>query len=168
MSKVFEELLRVREFGVGFLNPVYEECWDSGLLPDMGVAVERIKKAVSGGEKVLIYGDYDVDGVTASTVMYDTLRLSGVDTEKIEVMLPNRFLDGYGMSRKCVERAKEWGAGLVVTVDCGSRNHEIIGELKAAGVDVIVTDHHECGETLPEAIAVIAAGVSSCAEKNIR
>ncbi len=153
MSKLFDELLRVREFDAGFLSPAYEECVDPTVLPDMAQAVERIRKAASRGERVLIYGDYDVDGVTASTIMYDTLRLAGIS--EIEVMLPNRFLDGYGMSKKVVQKAKETGAGLVVTVDCGSRNHEIIGELRENGIDTIVTDHHECGESLPEAVAVV-------------
>lgn len=155
MSKIFEQLLRVREYEADFLCPKYEECIDANLLPDMALAVERIRKAVKDGEKVIIYGDYDVDGVTASTVMYDTLRLAGVKAENLEIMLPNRFLDGYGMSARVVERAKEWGAGLVITVDCGSRNHEVIEELGKAGVEVIVTDHHECGDTLPPAVAVI-------------
>ncbi len=153
MSKLFDELLRVREFDAGFLNPVYEECVDPTVLPDMAQAVERIRKAASRGERVLIYGDYDVDGVTASTIMYDTLRLAGIS--EVEVMLPNRFLDGYGMSKKVIQKAKETGAGLVVTVDCGSRNHEIIGGLRKNGIDTIVTDHHECGESLPEAVAVV-------------
>lgn len=153
MSKLFDELLRVREFDAGFLNPVYEECMDPRLLPGMARAVERIREAVDRGERVLIYGDYDVDGVTASTIMYDTLRLAGIS--EVEVMLPNRFLDGYGMSKKVIQKAKETGAGLVVTVDCGSRNHEIIGELRENGIDTIVTDHHECGESLPEAVAVV-------------
>lgn len=153
MSRLFDELLRVREFDAGFLNPVYEDCCDAMLLPDMAKAVGRIQQAVSKGEKVLIYGDYDVDGVTASTVMYDTLKLAGIT--EVGVMLPNRFLDGYGMSKKVVQKARETGVGLVVTVDCGSRNHEIIRELGDAGVEVIVTDHHECSETLPEAVAVV-------------
>lgn len=153
MSRLFDELLRVREFDAGFLSPVYEDCCDAMLLPDMARAVERIRQAVSRGEKVLIYGDYDVDGVTASTVMYDALKLAGLT--EVEVMLPNRFLDGYGMSKKVVQRAKETGVVLVVTVDCGSRNHEIIKELGDAGVEVIVTDHHECSERLPEAVAVV-------------
>lgn len=153
MSKLFDELLRVREFDAGFLSPAYEECVDPRLLPGMARAVERIREAASRGEKVLIYGDYDVDGVTASTIMYDTLRLAGIS--EVEVMLPNRFLDGYGMSKKVVQKAKETGAGLVVTVDCGSRNHEIIGELRENGIDTIVTDHHECGKSLPEAVAVV-------------
>lgn len=143
MSGVFEQLLRVRHFDEAFLSPKYEDCLDPFLLSDMEEAVARIKLAVERGEKVLIYGDYDVDGVTASTVMYDTLRLAGV--KEVEIMLPNRFIDGYGMSHRVVERVKEWEAGLVVTVDCGSRNHEVIGELGGMGVEVVVTDHHECG-----------------------
>lgn len=153
MSKVFDQLLRVRNLDPGFLRPKYEECIDPYLMPDMEKAVERLQKAREGKEKVLIYGDYDVDGVTSSTVMHDALKLAGI--EVVEIMLPNRFLDGYGMSEKIVERTQELGAGLVITVDCGSRNHEIIEKLLAKGVETIVTDHHECGETLPEAVAVV-------------
>lgn len=153
MSRLFDELLRVREFDTGFLCPKYEECCDAKYLPDMTRAVKRIKKAARQGEKVLIYGDYDVDGVTASTVMHDALKLAGV--EVTEIMLPNRFTDGYGMSTKVVKRAQETGVTLVVTVDCGSRNHEIIEQLGELGIDVVVSDHHECSETLPQAVAVV-------------
>lgn len=153
MSKVFDQLLRVRDYEAGFLKPKYEDCLDPYLLPGMQAAVERVKQAVKQGEKILIYGDYDVDGVTATTVLWDTLRLAGV--KEVMTMLPNRFTDGYGMSKKVVQKAKSTEAELVMTVDCGSRNHEIVAELKAAGIDTIVTDHHECGETLPEAVAVV-------------
>ena len=102
---------------------------------------------------MIIYGDYDVDGVTASTVLSEALRLAGV--KEMEVMLPDRFKDGYGMSEKVVERAKETGVDLVVTVDCGSGNKEIVAKLKDEGVETIVTDHHECSEELPEAVAVV-------------
>lgn len=153
MSAVFDQLLRVRDLGAGFLQPKYEESIDPDLLPDMKLAVQRLKQAQEKHEKVLIYGDYDVDGVTASTVMNEALGLAGI--EVAEIMLPNRFMDGYGMSKKVVQKALETGVKLVVTVDCGSRNHEIIEELRERGVDVIVTDHHECGETLPPATAVI-------------
>ena len=115
--------------------------------------MERIRLAVDRGEKVLIYGDYDVDGVTASTLMFDALKLAGV--EFVEVMLPDRFVDGYGMSAKVITRAKELGVGLVVTVDCGSGNGAIVEELNREGIDTIVTDHHECPLELPEAVAVI-------------
>lgn len=153
MSKLFDRLLEVRGLDASFLRPKYEECLDPNLLPDMALAVKRVQKAVRQGEKVLIYGDYDVDGVTASTVLYDALRLAGV--KEIEIMLPNRFTDGYGMSQKAVQRAQAMGASLVMTVDCGSQNHEIVAELNRVGVDTIVTDHHECGATLPEAVAVV-------------
>ncbi len=155
MSALFEELLRVREVEPGFLNPKYEECVDAETLPDIKEAVERIRQAVEGGEKIIIYGDYDADGVTASTVLHDALVLAGVPAKNIEIMLPNRFTDGYGMSTKVVQRAVETEGKLVMTVDCGSRNHEIVEQLNTVGVDVIITDHHECADTLPNAIAVI-------------
>ncbi len=155
MSALFEELLRVREVEPGFLNPKYEECVDPMTLPDMQKAVARIRLAVERREKAIIYGDYDADGVTASTVLHDTLVLAGVLVENLEIMLPNRFADGYGMSTKVVKRAIETGVKLVMTVDCGSRNHEIVEQLNAQGVDVIITDHHECADTLPQAVAVV-------------
>lgn len=155
MSKLFEQLLKTRHLTSDFLQPQYESLTDPFVLPDMDRAVARIKKAVAGGEKVLIYGDYDVDGVTASTLMFDTLRLAGLPADQIEIMLPDRFVDGYGMSSRLVERAKSQGATLVITVDCGSRSHDIIRELSRLHIDTIVTDHHECDDHLPEAIAVI-------------
>jgi len=155
VSTLFEELLRVREVEPGFLNPKYEECVDAEALPGIKETVERIRQAVEGGEKIIIYGDYDADGVTASTVLHDALVLAGIPAENIEIMLPNRFTDGYGMSTKVVQRAVETEVKLVMTVDCGSRNHEIVEQLNTVGVDVIITDHHECADTLPNAIAVI-------------
>lgn len=153
MSKLFDRLLEVRGLDGRFLQPRYEDLLDPFLLPDLDKAAERLKVAKNGGEKVLIYGDYDVDGVTASALLYDVLKSLGI--KEVDVMLPNRFLDGYGMSKKVVQKAKETGVGLVCTVDCGSRNEEIIAELNECGIDVIVTDHHECGEKLPEAVAVV-------------
>ena len=153
MSKLFEELVRKRGFSQNFLRPKYEDLADPFLLPDMRKAVERIRRAIDGEEKVIIYGDYDADGVTASTVMTDALTLAGVT--EIETMLPDRFKDGYGMSKKIVQRAKETGSTLVVTVDCGSANGEIVEELKVNGIETIVTDHHECPMELPKAIAVV-------------
>lgn len=155
MSKIFERLLERRGLTTEFLNPKYENGLDPYSLSDMDKAVERIKKAIASEESILIYGDYDVDGVTASTVMEQTLSLAGVKPERITIMLPDRFADGYGMSPKLVKKAKEVGASLVITVDCGSRNHEIIDELNHKCIDTIVTDHHETSENMPAAIAVI-------------
>lgn len=153
MSKIFEQLLAARGVGRDFLAPKYEDCLEPEKLPGMQEVVQRIRQAVENSEKVLIYGDYDVDGVTASTVMYRLLKFAGVS--EAEVMLPNRFTDGYGMSEKVVERAVSDGVGLVITVDCGSRNLEIVKELAERGIETIVTDHHECGDELPEAVAVL-------------
>lgn len=155
MTKLFKKLLEKRGVSDAFLHPKYEECVDPFLMPDMKKAVERIKKAAKNKEKVLIYGDYDADGVTASVVMKDILEMAGVPP--IKVMLPNRFKDGYGMSTKVVERAKKDKINLIITVDCGSGNADIIEELGKLGVDVIVSDHHECPEELPKAVAVVNA-----------
>lgn len=155
MNKLFEQLLKKRQIDQDFLHPKYENLKDPFLLNDMEKAVERIKKAVSSQEKVMIYGDYDVDGVTASTVMEEALIASGLNPQNITIMLPDRFADGYGMSPKLIERAKEKQITLVITVDCGSRNHAIVEELNTLKIDTIITDHHECEDTLPEALAVI-------------
>jgi len=164
VSAIFERLLAGRGFDRAFLEPKYEDLIDPELLPDMEKAVARIRQAVERGERVLIYGDYDVDGVTASTALHDALALAGI--KDIEIMLPNRFTDGYGMSNKVVQYVAETRGetskakakkpiNLVFTVDCGSRNGEIVEELRALGADTIITDHHECGQELPEAVAVV-------------
>lgn len=155
MSKLFDQLLEQRGFGASFLRPRYQDLTDPFVLPDMEQAINRIRHAMEQKERIMIYGDYDVDGVTASTALADTLALAGVPPERLQIMLPNRFTDGYGMSPRLVERAKQQGISLVITVDCGSRNHDIIGQLKKSGIDTIVTDHHECGDTLPDAVAII-------------
>ena len=153
MSKLFDELVKKRGFSQSFLEPKYEELPSPWLLPEMREAVGRIREAAKRGERVMIYGDYDADGVTATTVMGEALRLAGL--KEVMMMLPDRFKDGYGMSERVVERAKEAGVTLVVTVDCGSGNKEVVAKLGEVGVDVIVTDHHECPEELPAAVAVV-------------
>lgn len=153
MSGLFDRLVVARGLDAEFLHPKYEHCIDPRELPDMEKAVARIKKACERQEKCLIYGDYDVDGVTASTALCDTLALAGL--KDVEVMLPNRFTDGYGMSKKVVQKAISDRVKLVFTVDCGSRNHEIVEELNQNGVETIITDHHECATTLPDAVAVV-------------
>lgn len=153
MSKLFQQLVERRGFSEGYLHPRYEGLADPFLIPDTKRAVERIKEAVERGEKIIVYGDYDADGVTASTVMNDALSLAGA--KSVETMLPDRFKDGYGLNKKVVQKAQETGAKLVITVDCGSANGEVVDELGEAGVDVIITDHHECPEELPKAVAVV-------------
>ena len=168
MSKLFEQLVKVRGLSPDFLNPKYEDLKDPFLLPDMKKATARIKTAIKNQEKILIYGDYDVDGVTASTLMEEALKHAGVKPENIEIMLPDRFIDGYGMSPKLIKAAEKFGANLVVTVDCGSRNHEIVNELNELKIDCIITDHHEVGETLPETIAVINPKRKDFKDENLK
>ncbi len=153
MNKLFAHLLEKRHLKEDFLHPKYENLADSFLLPDMDKAVKRIKQAIDNQEKILIYGDYDVDGVTASTLMEQALILAGA--KNIDIMLPDRFADGYGMSPRLIKHAKKSAINLVVTVDCGSHNHEIINELSTLGIDTVVTDHHECADTIPEAVAIV-------------
>ena len=153
MNKIFEQLLKARGLKKDFLEPKYEDLNDPLVLFDMKKALKRLKAAVKKNEKVLVYGDYDVDGVTATAIMLETLKLAGIT--EVETMLPDRFVDGYGMSDRLIERAVKDSVDLVMTVDCGSNNTEIIEELKNKGIDVIVTDHHEFGGDVPGAVAVI-------------
>lgn len=155
MTELFRKLLKKRGFSDAFLHPKYEDSLDPFLLPDMKKAVERISEAIKKGEKILVYGDYDADGITASVLMKETLEMAGA--KEVMVMLPDRFKDGYGMSNKVIERAKKDGVGLVITVDCGSGNLEIIEELNKLSIDTIVSDHHECPDELPKAVAVVNA-----------
>lgn len=155
MNKLFNQLLEKRGLTEEFLRPKYENSANPFKLPDMEKVVSRLEKAIKNHEKILIYGDYDVDGITASTVMEEALKLAGVEQKNITIMLPNRFTDGYGMSPRLIKTAEKQGITLVITVDCGSRNHDIINELNFLKIDTIVTDHHETGDTLPEALAII-------------
>lgn len=153
MTRVFEELLKKRGITDSFLNPRYQLGLAKGL-PDIDKAILRIESAIKNKENVLVYGDYDVDGVTASTLMHDCLKMAGIGN--VFVMLPDRFIDGYGMSNRCLDRAKELGTTLVITVDCGSNNAEVISKLKRDQIDVIVTDHHELmGDVPKDAIATV-------------
>ncbi|MBQ6460841.1 single-stranded-DNA-specific exonuclease RecJ [Candidatus Saccharibacteria bacterium] len=160
MNKLFAQLLEKRHLKEDFLHPKYEDLAAPFLLPDMDKATKRIKQAIDSQEKILIYGDYDVDGVTASALMEQALNLAGA--KNIDIMLPDRFTDGYGMSPRLIEHAKKTNISLVVTVDCGSHNHEVIDELNTLGIDTIVTDHHECANTIPEAIAVVNPKRQDC------
>ncbi len=160
MTKLFERLLEKRGVSDAFLKPKYEECLDPFLLPEMDKAMKRIEKAIKNKEKILIYGDYDADGVTASVLLKDALEVAGAS--EVEIMLPDRFKDGYGMSAKVVDRAREDKVGLIITVDCGSGNLDIIEELGKINADVIVSDHHECPEKLPKAVAVVNPKRKDC------
>ncbi|MGV3244124.1 single-stranded-DNA-specific exonuclease RecJ [Staphylococcus sp. 11261D007BR] len=122
------------------------------LLSDMEKAVERIKRAIEKEEPILVYGDYDADGVTSTTILVETLRsLNAIVTWYI----PNRFTEGYGPSELAFRNAHDEGVQLIITVDNGIQGHQEIDIANELGVDVIVTDHHEIGDTLPNAYAIV-------------
>lgn len=156
-DKIFEIILSKRQIDhdslPDFLNPKYDNQHDPFLLPDMDKAVERLLEAHKKQEKITIYGDYDVDGVTSSALLLDAFEKFGF--ENVDFFLPDRFIDGYGISERAVEIIHERGTNLIVTVDCGSLNHEEIELANSFGVDVVVTDHHNIAEIQPNAVAVV-------------
>ena len=135
-----------------FINPSLDSLHDPYLLPDMDIAVKRIEQAISCREPFVIYGDYDVDGITAASMLYLFLKKAGAN---VEVYIPNRYTEGYGMNCEAVESISGQGAKLIITVDCGITSIEEVELAKRLGMDVIITDHHTCGHTLPDATAVI-------------
>lgn len=136
-----------------FLNPNYDNRFDPFLLPDMKAAVDRLVRARESQENVVIYGDYDIDGLTATTLLLDSLEQFGF--KNVDAFIPNRFVEGYGLAIDAINRIADDGANLIITVDCGSLSHKEIVQAKSRGVDVIVTDHHNVAKIQPPAIAVI-------------
>ena len=135
-----------------FMNKTDVELYDPYLLRDMDKAVTRIKTAVENGEKIMVYGDYDVDGVTSVTVLYTYLRDRGA---KVDYYIPSRENEGYGLNSLAIETIAKDGSTLIITVDTGITANEDVKFAKEIGVDVVVTDHHQCHDTLPEAEAVV-------------
>lgn len=158
MSKLIDAVLAARGLTnqverEAFLHPAYETYkHDPFLLPDMKEAVGRLVTAKETQEKVVIYGDYDIDGLTATTVLLDSFEKFGISAS---AFIPNRFVEGYGLATPAIEKLADEGAQLIVTVDCGSLSHEQITRANELGVDVIVTDHHSVAETMPPAVATI-------------
>lgn len=135
-----------------FLNPTRKDFHDPYSMPDMEKAVNRILKAIDEKEKVIIYGDYDVDGITSITVLKKFLKERGLD---VGYYIPNRLDEGYGLNKEAVEKIAEEGYKLIITVDCGISGIEEIKFAYEKGMEVIVTDHHEPLEELPDALAVV-------------
>ncbi len=144
-----------------FLNPSIEHLHEPYLLKDMKTAVNRILKAIETGEKILVWGDYDVDGTTGTVVLRKALEILGA---KSIFHVPHRFTEGYGINIPELEKAKERGCSLVVSVDCGIRSFEPLNWAKENGLDVIVTDHHLPDESNgnPPALAVVNPNQPDC------
>ena len=135
-----------------FFEPSIEEIHDPTLLHDMDKAVERIEQAVEKQEQITIYGDYDADGITSTSLMYETLLSIGAN---VNYYVPNRFTDGYGPNMDAYQRLIDNGTQLFITVDNGVSGKNVIDKVIAAGVDVVITDHHELPADLPNAVAIV-------------
>ena len=137
-----------------FLNPTRKDFYDPFLLPDMEIAVDRIIKAVNNKEKIMIYGDYDADGITSVSVLKKYLNQIGLETGEY---IPNRLNEGYGLNKEAILKIYNMGYKLMVTVDCGISGLEEVEYANTLGIETIITDHHEPAEQLPNAVAVIDA-----------
>lgn len=154
---LFEDVLAAR--GISgekrrlFLSPDYDLKHDPFLLPDMEQAVQRLVEAREKQQHVAIYGDYDIDGLSATTLLLDAFESFGF--EKVTPFIPNRFTEGYGLTKEAVYKLATQGAELIITVDTGSLSHKEVAHANELGVDVIVTDHHNVADTPPPAVATV-------------
>ena len=143
----------------GFIERSVESLHSPFLINDMDKAVERINKAIENKEKITIYGDYDVDGITSTAIMVSFLKKNGA---VVNAYIPDRQNEGYGVNREAIEKIVEDGTKLIITVDTGITAWEEVNFARDNGIDVIITDHHECKDIVPEAIAVINPKRNDC------
>jgi len=148
-----------------FLQPQIAALGDPSLLPDIEKASVRINEAVRRGEKIVIYGDYDVDGLSATALMYRCLKLVGA---QVSYYIPERLEEGYGLNAGAIKKLKEGGADVILTVDCGINACREADVARAFGIDLIITDHHQPGQEIPNAFAVVNPKLktSQCAFKH--
>ena len=149
-----------------FFQPDISHFHDPFLFKDMEKAVSRIIGAVDKNERIFIYGDYDVDGVTATVLLTNVLKRMGA---VCDYYLPNRLTEGYGMSLEGVDKIHHRGAHLIISVDCGITAHSVVKHAASLGIDVIITDHHEVHKQLPGAVAILDPKVEGCSypDKNL-
>ncbi len=156
---LFERILTARGLTTraarqAFLQPDYVAVkHDPFLLPDMEKAVARLKRARERDEKIVIYGDYDIDGLSATALLLDAFGKFGF--KDVDAFIPNRFVEGYGMTMGAVDKVRDMGADLIVTVDTGSLCHMEIEYASSLGIDTVVTDHHNVAETPPPSVAAV-------------
>lgn len=143
--------IKTVEAAKSFLEPGIEDLPDPFIFPDMEKAVERINSAIKKREKIAIYGDYDVDGISGCAILVRFFDKIGSDTC---VYIPNRLSEGYGLNSCAIQALKNQGVSLIITVDCGTRSSAEVSEAEKQGIDIIVTDHHETGEVPPGQVLV--------------
>ncbi len=137
-----------------FMNPTRNDFHNPFLMPDMEIAVDRILKAIDNNEKIIIYGDYDADGITSITVLKSFLEERGLE---VDSYIPNRLDEGYGLNKKAIKKVFDDGHRLMITVDCGISGIDEVDYANSLGMEVLITDHHEPAQTLPNALAVVDA-----------
>ena len=137
-----------------FMNPTRKDFHDPFLMPDMNIIVDRILKAIDNEEKIMIYGDYDADGITSITVLKTFLEERGL---KVESYIPNRLDEGYGLNKEAIKKIYDSGYRLIITVDCGISGIDKKKYANSLGMEVLITDHHEPGQNLPNALAIVDA-----------
>ncbi len=157
VSETIAKLLAIRGITTfddarDFFRPNLDDLYDPFLMKDMEAGAERLAKAIRGNETVVVYGDYDVDGTTATAIMYTFLKDFGVNAL---YYIPHRFKEGYGITEDGIEFAIEQGASLIVSVDCGITAIEEAKYCKLKGIDLVVCDHHNAGDVIPDAVAVL-------------
>lgn len=165
VAPALAELLIQREVNTfeearAFFRPELANLHDPFLMKDMDKAVARVVRAIEQNERILVYGDYDVDGTTAVALVYTFLRELG--HERIDFYIPDRYAEGYGISFQSVDFAADNGFSLVIALDCGIKAVEKVARGKEKGIDFIICDHHRPGETLPEAVAVLDPKRQDC------
>ena len=143
-----------------FFNPQLSDLHDPFLMKDMDKAVERVERAVRNREKIMVYGDYDVDGTTAVALVYKFLRQIG--HKDLLFYIPDRYTEGYGISTKGIDHAARKGATLIIALDCGIKTIEKVDYAKRKGVDFIICDHHLPAEEIPRAVAVLDPKRADC------
>jgi single-stranded-DNA-specific exonuclease len=143
-----------------FFRPVLNDLHDPFLMKDMDKAVERLESALKNGEKILIYGDYDVDGTTAVALMYSFLK--DFYPDHIDYYIPDRYTEGYGISTQGIDFAAETGRTLIIALDCGIRSVDKVAYATSKGIDFIICDHHLPGDELPAAVAVLDPKREDC------
>ena len=151
--------LRTAAEARAYIRPSLDSLHDPFLMRDMGAAVDRLCTAIDNHERIMVYGDYDVDGTTAVALMYSFLR---TQTDNLIYYIPDRYTEGYGISTKGIDTAKENGCSLVIALDCGIKAVDKIEYANSLGVDFIICDHHTPGETIPSAVAVLNMKRADC------
>jgi len=171
VSPVTARLLCIRGLGAPddarrFLAPRIDDLHDPFRLAGMSIAVDRILGAIGSKDRIAIHGDYDVDGVTSTVILRRALELLGAD---VVHFIPERFRDGYGLQPATIDRLQQDGVRLIISVDCGIRAEEAATRARELGIDLIITDHHEPGAELPQAVAVINPKRHDCTypDKNL-